>query len=48
MEWNMQKKERWDLIFFLHDLLGIFLSETTKEKISSFGNKLRALLRVNF
>lgn len=37
-----------NLIFFLHGLPGIFLSETTKGKLSSFCNKLLGLLRLNF
>lgn len=37
-----------NLIFFLHGLPGIFLFETTKEKFSSFCNKLLGLLGLNF
>jgi len=42
------EKEIRNLIFFLHDLLGIFLSESTKEKFSSFCDKLLSLLKLNF
>lgn len=42
------ERDTGNLIFFLHGLPGIVLSESTKEKLSSFCNKLLGLLRLNF
>lgn len=42
------ERDMGNLIFFLDGLPGIFLSESTKEKLSSFLNKLLGLLRLGF
>lgn len=42
------ERDMGNLVFFLHGLPGIFLSESTKEKLSLFCNKLLGLLRLNF